>query len=147
VVRTTVVGSWWLHPENEQSLRDYHSGRLSSEQGEAVLRRAATTAIKEQRDLGLDEWTGGEYFTHDFVTHLHHCLTGIEVTKVGAAELFDYDDGTEARIVGKIEAPDGLGYLTAYRRERNLPGGVLKAAVARVWAPSGSRHSGATRQS
>jgi methionine synthase II (cobalamin-independent) len=129
VVRTTVVGSWWLHPENEQSLRDYHAGKLSSEQGEAVLRRAAITAIKEQRDLGLDEWTGGEYFTHDFVTHLHHCLTGLEVTKVGEAEPFDYDDLTEAKIVGKIEAPDGLGYLAAYRRERSLPGGVRKAAV------------------
>jgi methionine synthase II (cobalamin-independent) len=129
VVRTTVVGSWWLHPENAHDLLDYHAGKLSREDGEAVLKRAATTAIKEQRDLGLDEWTGGEYFTHDFVTHLHHCLTGLEVTKAGETELFDYDDGSVAKVVGKIEAPNGLGYLAAYRRERNLPGGVPKAAV------------------
>jgi methionine synthase II (cobalamin-independent) len=129
VVRTTVVGSWWLHPENAHDLLHYHAGKLSREDGEAVLKRAATTAIKEQRDLGLDEWTGGEYFTHDFVTHLHHCLTGLEVTKAGETELFDYDDGSVAKVVGKIEAPNGLGYLAAYRRERNLPGGVLKAAV------------------
>jgi 5-methyltetrahydropteroyltriglutamate--homocysteine methyltransferase len=36
---------------------------------------------------------------------------------------------THAKIVGKITAPHGLGYLEAFRREKNLPGGIRKAAV------------------
>lgn len=128
-IRTTVVGSWWRHPEHEQELAHYHAGKLSPQAGEAVLARAAAKAIKEQRDLGLDEWTGGEYFADDFVLHLHKCLTGLEIDKPGAEDVFDYDDVTHAKVVGKIGAPTGLGYLAAFRREKNLPGGVRKAAV------------------
>jgi 5-methyltetrahydropteroyltriglutamate--homocysteine methyltransferase len=43
--------------------------------------------------------------------------------------VFDYDDMTHAKIVGKITAPNGLGYLEAFQREKKLPGGVRKAAV------------------
>jgi len=128
-VRTTVVGSWWIHPENEQELRRYHTGKLSPRDGEAVLNKAATQAIKDQRELGLDEWTGGEYHTDDFILHMHRCLTGLEITRPGEPEPFDYDDMTSAKVVGDITAPNGLGYLAAFRREKNLPGGVRKAAV------------------
>jgi methionine synthase II (cobalamin-independent) len=55
VVRTTVVGSWWLHPEYERDLLEYHDGKLSLDEAEGVLERAAARAIKEQRDLGLDD--------------------------------------------------------------------------------------------
>ena len=128
-VRTTVVGSWWPYPELEQDLAGYHAGKLSHQEGEAVLNRAAAKAIQEQRDLGLDEWTGGEYFTFDFVMHMHKCLTGLEIDKPQADDVFDYDDMAHAKVVGKITAPEGLGYLAAYRREKQLPGGVRKAAV------------------
>jgi methionine synthase II (cobalamin-independent) len=124
-----VVGSWWLHPEYERDLLAYHDGKLSLDEAEGVLKRAATRAIKEQRDLGLDEWTGGEYYTRDFIGQLHSRLTGLQIVKVGEAQLFDYDDGTVAKVIGKIEAPDGLGYVAGYRREKGLPGGVTKAAV------------------
>jgi methionine synthase II (cobalamin-independent) len=60
-VRTTVVGSWWLHPELEQDLARHHAGKLSPQESETVLSRAAAKAIKEQQDFDLDEWTGGEY--------------------------------------------------------------------------------------
>ena len=129
MVRTTVVGPWWLHPEYERDLLAYHDGKLSLDEAEGVLKRAATRAIKEQRDLGLDEWTGGEYYTRDFIGQLHSRLTGLQIVKVGEAQLFDYDDGTVAKVIGKIEAPDGLGYVAGYRREKGLPGGVTKAAV------------------
>ena len=128
-VRTTVVGSWWLHPEMEEDLARHHSGKLSPKESEAVLSRAATKAIAEQRDLGLDEWTGGEYNTDNFILHMHKCLTGLEVDKAQADDVFDYDDMTHAKVVGNITAPNGLGYLEAFRREKNLPGGVRKAAV------------------
>jgi hypothetical protein len=35
---------------------------------------------------------------------------------------------THAKIVGEITAPNGLGYLANYRREKNLPGGVKPSA-------------------
>jgi 5-methyltetrahydropteroyltriglutamate--homocysteine methyltransferase len=128
-VRTTVVGSWWLHPDHEDDLRKYHAGELSPEEGEDVLKSAAATAIQEQRDLGLDEWTGGEYQTDDFITHMHRLLTGLEITKEPDPDLFDYDDMAAAKVVGDITAPNGLGCLQAYLRESQLPGGVTKAAV------------------
>jgi 5-methyltetrahydropteroyltriglutamate--homocysteine methyltransferase len=128
-VRTTVVGSWWPLPEHEDALSDYHHGRLSAEDGERVLRDAATAAIAEQRDLGLDEWTGGEYHTHNFIYHMHSVLEGIEIDKPEAEDPFDYDDMAHARIVGEISAPNGLGYLSAYEREKDLPGGVNKTCV------------------
>ncbi len=128
-VRTTVVGSWWLHPEMEQDLARHHAGKCSPQESEAILNRAAAKAIQEQRDLGLDEWTGGEYHTDNFIEHLHRRVTGLEVDKPQAEDLVDYDDMTHAKMVGKITAPNGLGYLEAFRRENKLPGGVRKAAV------------------
>ena len=128
-VRTTVVGSWWLHPEMEQDLARVHAGKLSTQERDAVLNRAAAKAIQEQRDLGLDEWTGGEYHTDNFVLHMHKCLTGLEIDKPEADDVFDYDDMTHTKVVGDITAPNGLGYLAAYRREKTLAGGVRKAAV------------------
>ena len=128
-VRTTVVGSWWLHPEMEKDLARHHAGECSPQESETILNRAAAKAIQEQRDLGLDEWTGGEYHTDNFILHMHKCLTGLEVDKPQADDVFDYDDMTHAKIVGNITAPHGLGYLEAFRREKKLPGGVNKAAV------------------
>jgi 5-methyltetrahydropteroyltriglutamate--homocysteine methyltransferase len=60
---------------------------------------------------------------------MHRCLTGIEIDRPGEPQPFDYDDMTQGKVVGEIDAPNGLGYLAAYRREKALPGGVRKAAV------------------
>jgi 5-methyltetrahydropteroyltriglutamate--homocysteine methyltransferase len=128
-VRTTVVGSWWWPEEHADELARYHAGELEPAEGEALLDRCAAAAISEQRELGLDEWTGGEFNTYNFLNHLQHRLTGIEVDSHGTHEMFDYDDLAHARIVGEIEAPTGLGYVEAYVRENRLPGGVNKAAV------------------
>lgn len=132
-IRTTVVGSWWPLPEHEADLKRYHAGGLSHEEGEAVLRRSATSAIAEQRALGLDEWTGGEYHTENFIYHIHSMLTGVEIDRQQAEDPFDYDDLAHVRIVGTIDAPRGLGYAAAYRCENNLPGGVRKAAVVALY--------------
>jgi methionine synthase II (cobalamin-independent) len=128
-LRTTVVGSWWPIPELADDLARYHAGQLSAEEGEALLTRAATQAIAEQRDLGLTEWTGGELFTYEFIEHIQRSLTGIRIVRPTAPDIFDYDDMALAEIVGEITAPNGLGYIDGYRRERELPGGVPKAAV------------------
>ena len=116
-VRTTVVGSWWLHPDMEKELVHHHAGQLPPKESEAILNRAAAKAIVEQRELGLDEWTGGEYHTDNFILHMHKCLTGLEVDRPQAEDVFDYDDMTHAKIVGKITAPHGLGYLEAFPAE------------------------------
>ena len=44
---------------------------------------------------------------------------------------------THAKIVSKISAPHGLGYLVAFRREKDLPGGVRKAAVVAPYEVAG----------
>jgi 5-methyltetrahydropteroyltriglutamate--homocysteine methyltransferase len=128
-LRTTVAGSWWPLAGLEDELRRYHAGELTDSEAEDVLRRAATQAIDEQRSLGLTEWTGGEYFTYEFIEHMQRMLTGITIQVPGKPELFDYDDMAFASIDGEIDAPNGLGYAEAYLREKDLPGGVPKATV------------------
>jgi methionine synthase II (cobalamin-independent) len=132
-VRTTVVGSWWPYAEDEADLKLVHAGKLPKDKADQVLNRVATKAIREQRELGLDEWTGGEYFTREFICHLVDRVTGLEIDKPDAEYLFDYDDMAHAKVVGKITAPNGLGYAEAYMREKNLPGGVKKAAVVAAY--------------
>ena len=128
-LRTTVVGSWWKLDEHEPELARYHHGQLDDAEGEELLRRAAAAAIAEQRDLGLVEWTGGEYFTDNFIDHMQRVLHGFEIDKPDEPDPFDYDDLAHCTITGELSAPDGLGYARAYRRESELPGGVGKACV------------------
>jgi len=128
-LRTMVVGSWWPLPDFEEDLHRYHRGELSAEDGEALLKRAASLAIDEQRGLGLTEWTGGEHFAYEFIEHLQRVLTGITIVVPSKPEIFDYDDLALAHIDGDLAAPNGLGYVDAYVRERDLPGGVPKATV------------------
>jgi methionine synthase II (cobalamin-independent) len=70
-IRTTAIGSRWPYPEDEADLARYHAGKISAAEGEAVLKRAATRAIAEQRSLGFTEWTGGEYHTDNSIMHMH----------------------------------------------------------------------------
>ena len=128
-IRTTVVGSWWPIEEYADDLAKYHRGELSADDGERVLSAAAAEAIKQQRELGLDEWTGGEYFADDFIQHLALQLSGVEIDDPGEEEVFDYDDVAHVTITGDVSAPNGLGYAEAYARESKLPGGVNKATV------------------
>ncbi len=128
-LRTTVVGSWWKHDDLEPELARYHRGQLDDAEGEGLLRRAASAAIAEQQELGLDEWTGGEYFTDNFIDHMQRVLHGFEIDKPDEPDPFDYDDLAHAVIRGELSAPDGLGYARAYARESPLPGGVSKATV------------------
>jgi methionine synthase II (cobalamin-independent) len=128
-LRTTVVGSWWPYPDEQAELARYHRGELPEEDGRALLDRCAARAIAEQRDLGLTEWTGGEYFADRFVLHLARALTGITMDQPPEDDEFDYDDLGHISIVGDIDAPHGLGHADAYRREAQLPGGVSKATV------------------
>ena len=128
-LRTTVVGSWWPYPEEEDALARYHRGELGADEGRELLDRCAVRAIGEQRELGFTEWTGGEYFADRFIVHLAKSLTGISIDVPPEDDEFDYDDLGHIVIDGEIEAPNGLGHAAAYRREAALPGGVRKATV------------------
>ena len=128
-LRTTVVGSWWKHDEDAVELARFHRGELDPAAGEELLGRMAARAIAEQRELGLDEWTGGEYFADNFVDHMQRVLRGFEIDRPDAPDPFDYDDLAHGVFTGEISAPNGLGHLEAYRREAALPGGVRKATV------------------
>jgi 5-methyltetrahydropteroyltriglutamate--homocysteine methyltransferase len=110
-------------------LARFHRGELSEAEGQQVMDAAASQAIREQRDLGLTEWTGGEYYTDDWLGQLPKVLTGIELVKPPEPVLIDYDDHARYRIVGPICAPNGLGYARRYLRERDLEGGVTKVPV------------------
>jgi methionine synthase II (cobalamin-independent) len=127
-------------PEFEDRIQRYYRNEMSPEDGEQVLAEAAAAAIKEQMDLGIDEWTGGEYYAYGFIARLHERLTGVKIDKPEADVIIDYIDVAHGLIVGDIEAPDGLGYADAYRRESALPGGVRKATA--VGLSSSCRGSG-----
>src|SRR5882762_5467654 len=128
-LRTTFPGSWWPYPDLHHDLARYHRGELSREQGIAVMNQCAARAISEQREFGFHEWTGGEYFADTFVVHVPRCLTGVVIEQLPEPDGFDYDDLGRVSIVGDIDAPNGLGYAHAFKRENTLPGGVTKATV------------------
>lgn len=128
-IRTTVVGSWWPYADEAESLARVHRGELTGDDADAVLDRLASRAISEQRELGFDEWTGGEYFCEEFIMHLQKRLTGVEIDVPPREDEFDYDDLGHMTITGEVGCPDGLGYAQAYERERELDGGVPKATV------------------
>ena len=128
-MRTSVVGSWWPLSDLDDQLRTMHRKGAPLKDAEALLKACATRAIVEQRDLGLTEWTGGEYSSDEFLNHMQKVLTGIKITRPSRPEIFDYDDMAEATITGTIDAPNGMGYAAAYALEAALPGGVTKATV------------------
>jgi 5-methyltetrahydropteroyltriglutamate--homocysteine methyltransferase len=128
-LRTMVVGSWWPQAEYEAGLQRVHRGKVSDDERQAVLSGSAQKAIRQQMALGLTEWTGGEYFTDEFLNHMQKVLTGIEIEVPSKPILFDYDDFAHAKITGQINAPNGMGYLSGFLREKALFGGVRKATV------------------
>lgn len=128
-IGTTVIGSWWVPAGCEEELQKTSGDDPASPARAAALQWAAELAVAEQRELGLDEWTGGEFFTEHFLDHIPRMLTGIQTYQTAADEVVDYDDLTKFTITGDISAPAGLGYARAYARERAIPGGVTKATV------------------
>src|SRR5262249_18785600 len=61
--------------------------------------------------------------------HIPRKLTGIKLIKPQAAELKTYTDPAEYELVDDIDAPHGLGYVEAFRRESQLEPALEKASV------------------
>jgi 5-methyltetrahydropteroyltriglutamate--homocysteine methyltransferase len=129
MIRTTVVGSWPLPEMYRERLLQYHRGTLPEMLIRPTLAGAAEIAIREQKATGVTQFMGGEFFAEVFIQHIPRKLTGLKLIKPQAAELKLYSDLAEYQLVGDIEAPHGLGYIEAFRRESQIDPDLEKASV------------------
>jgi 5-methyltetrahydropteroyltriglutamate--homocysteine methyltransferase len=129
MIRTTVIGSWPLPEMYRDRLLQYHRGQLPEMLVNPTLSGAAATAIQEQKATGVTQFMGGEFFAEVFIQHIPRKLTGIRLIKPQAAELKTYADMARYELTGEIDAPSGLGYIEAFRRESHIDPDLDKAAV------------------
>jgi 5-methyltetrahydropteroyltriglutamate--homocysteine methyltransferase len=125
MIRTTVVGSWPPAPEFADALQRYHHGNFPAHEAEQLLQEVASIAIAQQRACGLDEHTGGETSADTFILHFPRVLSGIEPTDDHAA----WGSRGTYRLVGVLDAPQGLGIASAYQRERGLDPAIQKVTI------------------
>lgn len=129
MIRTTVVGSWPLPEMYRERLLQYHRGTLPEMLIKPTLVGAAEIAIREQKATGVTQFMGGEFFAEVFIQHIPRKLTGVKLVKPQAAELTAYTDLAEYELTGDIDAPHGLGYVEAFRRESQIDPALDKASV------------------
>ena len=129
MIRTTVVGSWPLPEMYRERLLQYHRGTLPEMLMKPTLVGAAEIAIREQRTTGITQFMGGEFFAEVFIQHLPRKLTNVRLIKPQAPELRVYTDVAEYEVIDNIEAPHGLGYTEAFRREVQLAPDLEKASI------------------
>lgn len=129
MIRTTVIGSWPLPEMYRERLLQYHRGTLPEMLVKPTLAGAAEIAIREQKATGVAQFMGGEFFAEVFIQHLPRKLTGVKLHKPQAPELKEYTDVAEYEITGDIDAPHGLGYIEAFRRESQLAPDLQKASI------------------
>lgn len=129
MIRTTVVGSWPLPEMYRERLLQYHRGTLPEMLVKPTLVGAAEIAIREQKATGITQFMGGEFFAEVFIQHLPRKLTGVKLVKPQAVELKAYTDLAEYELTGDIDAPHGLGYIEAFRRELQIEPALEKASV------------------
>jgi 5-methyltetrahydropteroyltriglutamate--homocysteine methyltransferase len=129
MLRTTAVGSWPIPKAYRDRLSQYHRGVLPDMLVKPTLVGAAEIAIREQQATGIMQFMGGEFFAEVFINHIPRRLTGIRLHKPPASEFKVYTDMAEYELVGDIDAPQGLGYVEAFRRESQLAPALEKASV------------------
>jgi len=138
-LRTTVIGSYpfpgWL---------EFVSGRLS-EFGEDDIAEihddAVTAAVHDQVAAGLDVITDGEQTRLDFNLSFYGFLSGL-AQESSAKRRYGppaHDQRGSHELIGKLEAPRGLGSVAEYQRlQRIAPAGpALKASVPGPYTLSG----------
>lgn len=129
MIRTTVIGSWPLPEMYRERLLQYHRGTLPEMLVKPTLSGAAEIAIREQKATGVTQFMGGEFFAEVFIQHLPRRLTGVKLVKPQAAELRAYTDLAEYELTDDIDAPRGLSYIEAFRRELQIEPALEKASV------------------
>jgi 5-methyltetrahydropteroyltriglutamate--homocysteine methyltransferase len=138
-LRTTVIGSYpfpaWL---------EFVSARLDefgSDDIAEILDDAVTAAVHDQVAAGLDVISDGEQTRLDFNLSFYGFLTGI-ATESKPKRRFGppgHDQRGKHEVVGKLEAPRGLGAVEEFRRLRRIApsGPTLKASLPGPYTLSG----------
>ena len=138
-IRTTVVGSYpfpgWLEFATQ------HLDRFGAADLEELIEDAVTVAIHDQTQAGLDVITDGEQTRFDFNLSFYGYINGIknnetELRRFGPPA---HDQRGKHDIVGKLEAPQGLGAVKEFLRLKKLApqGPVLKASLPGPYTLSG----------
>jgi len=125
VLRTTVVGSWPPASQFHERIASFRQDALPEAVAEALLAEMAAVAIAQQKKCGLTSYTGGETAADTFILHFPRSFTGIVPTEHSDA----WDGRGTYRIVDTLDAPDGLGIATAFRREKEIDPTLPKVTI------------------
>lgn len=127
---TTVVGSHalpsWIFLVREAQA----AGRLGPVDLQEAYDDAVRIAIRDQVEAGLDVISDGEMRRVTFIRGFYDRLTGLEPLPVPRRlGPLNYDSHCPYRVVGRIEAPDGLGLVDEFRFARPHADRPLRVAV------------------
>jgi 5-methyltetrahydropteroyltriglutamate--homocysteine methyltransferase len=130
VLPTTVCGSHalpsWLHLVREAR----QAGRLGPVDLQEAYDDAVRVAIRDQIEAGVDVISDGEMRRTTFIRGFYERLTGLEPLEVprrlGVA---NYDSHCPYQVVGRVEAPSGLGIVDDFRFARVHADRPLRVAV------------------
>jgi 5-methyltetrahydropteroyltriglutamate--homocysteine methyltransferase len=130
LVPTTVVGSHalpsWLHLVREAEA----AGRLGPGDLQEAYDDAARIAIRDQIEAGVDVISDGEVRRVTFIRGFYRRLTGLEPLPVPRRlGPLHYDSHCPYQVVGRVEAPAGLGILDDFRFARANADRPLRVAV------------------
>lgn len=129
-IRTTSVGSWPPPFGQRPALRPFWRGEVDETDPatEAALVAGARIAMDEMLACGLDQITGGEVFTPDFVHTVPPRLVGLSVD--AERDIAKGQQGVARyRIDGPLSAPRGMGHAAAWARESAIEHRLDKAAI------------------
>jgi 5-methyltetrahydropteroyltriglutamate--homocysteine methyltransferase len=130
-LRTTVIGSYplpgWLEFASQ------HLDHFGESDREELQEDAVIAAVHDQVAAGLDVITDGEPTRLDFNLSFYGHLDGIE-RETAPRRRFGppgHDQRGRHRVVGVLQAPEGLGVVAEFQRLRRVApaGPTLKASV------------------
>ncbi len=138
-IRTTVVGSYpfpgWLEFAS-QNLDKFGKADI-----EEMIEDAVIAAVHDQTTAGLDVITDGEQTRLDFNLSFYGFIKGIQHSEEDTRKFGPpaHDQRGKNNIVGKLNAPGGLGAVKEFQRLQRLapPGHTLKASIPGPYTLSG----------
>ncbi len=108
LIGSYAIPSWlWLFIERMEQCGD-----LGESDIQETLDDARSLAILDQQRAGIDILTDGEMRRRDFIQNFYGCMTGLR--KLPPARLLGaagYDQSPRYEVIGKLEAPGGLGIV------------------------------------